>query len=349
MIGSPSRHLVAGVLLAVLGVSVLPGAAAADPKPSLNEVQRQVDDLNHQAGQAAERYNTAKVELTEANRRLRSVRNRYALTQRRLDAMKTLVGRIAVASYKAGSLDSSVQLILSDNPTQFLRQASDLTQVNRRQDAMLRGMETARLRAAADRKAVAEQRARAQDLQQRIAAEKRTVEARLASARELLGRLEAKQRARMAFMRQEAVDRSLGARSDAMRASRSSRGDDFPTVDGPASGRAADAVKTAFAQLGDPYAYGAAGPNAFDCSGLTMYSWAAAGVSLPHSSSAQYSAVRHISVSDLQPGDLVFYYSPISHVGIYIGGGRIIDAPYPGLNVHISGLHSMPLVGAGRP
>ena len=80
-----------------------------------------------------------------------------------------------------------------------------------------------------------------------------------------------------------------------------------------------------------------------------MYSWAAAGVSLPHSSSAQYSAVRHVSISDLQPGDLVFYYSPISHVGIYIGGGRIIDAPYPGLNVHITGLHSMPLVGAGRP
>jgi len=349
MIGIPSRHLVAGLLLAVLGVSVLPGAAAADPKPSLNEVQRRVDDLNRQAEQAAERYNTAKVELTEANRRLRSVKNRHAVTQRRLDAMKTLVGRIAVASYKAGSLDSSVQLILSDNPTQFLRQASDLTQVNRQQDAMLRGMETARLRAAADRKAVAEQRARAKDLQERIAAEKRTVEARLATARGLLAQLEAKQLARMATMRRVAVERSLGARDDAMRASRSDRGDDFPTVDGPATGRAADAVKTAFAQLGDPYSYGAAGPNAFDCSGLTMYSWAAAGVSLPHSSSAQYGAVRHIPISDLQPGDLVFYYSPISHVGIYIGGGRIIDAPYPGLNVHITGLRSMPLVGAGRP
>jgi cell wall-associated NlpC family hydrolase len=349
MTGSSSRHLVAGLLLAVLGVSLLPAAAAADPKPTLNEVQRRVDDLNQQAERAAERYNTAKVDLTEANRQLRSVRNRYAVTSRRLDAMKTVVGRIAVASYKAGSLDSSVQLILSDNPTQFLRQASDLTQVNRRQDAMLRRMETARLRAAADRKAVAEQRARAEDLQLRIAAEKRTVEARLAAARGLLGRLEAKQRARMAFLRQQAVDRSVDARDDAMRASRSSRGDDFPTVDGPASGRAADAVKTAFAQLGDPYAWGAAGPNAFDCSGLTMYAWAAAGVSLPHSSSAQYSAVRHVAISDLQPGDLVFYYSPISHVGIYIGGGRIIDAPYPGLNVHVTGLNSMPLVGAGRP
>ena len=349
MTGIPSRHLVAGLVLAMLGVSLLPGSAAAEPKPSLAEVRRQVDDLNHQAEQAAERYNTAKVKLTETTRRLRSVRNQYDVTQRRLDEMQTLVGRIAVATYKAGGIDSSVQLLLSDNPTIFLRQASDLTQVNRRQDAMLEGMAAARLQAAVDRKAVAEQRARAVDLQAKIAAEKRTVEARLATARDLLGRLEAKQRARLAAIHRVAVQRALSARSDAMRASRSSRGGDFPTYDGPATGRAADAVRTAFAQLGDPYSWGAAGPNAFDCSGLTMYSWASAGVSLPHSSSAQYSAVQHVSVADLQPGDLVFYYSPISHVAIYIGGGRIIDAPYPGLNVHVTGLHSMPLVGAGRP
>ena len=138
-----------------------------------------------------------------------------------------------------------------------------------------------------------------------------------------------------------------------MRASRSSRAavaSDFPirTTGRPPAARPRPSGPR-YAQLGDPYAWGAAGPSSFDCSGLTMYSWAAAGVSLPHSSSAQYGVVRHVAISDLQPGDLVFYYSPISHVGIYIGGGRIIDAPYPGLSVHITGLHSMPLVGAGRP
>jgi cell wall-associated NlpC family hydrolase len=260
-----------------------------------------------------------------------------------------LVGRIAVASYKSGGLDSSVQLLLSNDPTAFLRQAADLTQVTKHQDHLLADMQAARLSAAVDRKAVAEQQARAQDLQGEIAAEKRAIEGKLATARALLGRLEAKQRAQLMSIRQAATDRALGARSDAMRASRSSRDGDFPTYDGPASGRAAVAVKTAYAQLGDPYQWGAAGPGSFDCSGLTMYSWGAAGVSLPHSSSAQYSAVPHVSISNLQPGDLVFYYSPISHVGIYIGGGRVIDAPYPGLSVHISGLYSMPLVGAGRP
>ena len=344
-----SRSLLAGLLLAVFGISVLPGAAAAGPKTNLNQVQRQVDQLNRQAEQAAERYNTAKVELTDTTRQLRAARNKYAATQRRLDAMQVLVGRIAVASYKSGGLDSSVQLLLSDDPTGFLRQAADLTQVTKHQDHLLADMQAARLSAAVDRKAVAEQQARAKDLQGEIAAEKRTIEGKLATARALLGRLEAKQRAQLMSVRQAATDRALGARSDAMRASRSSRDGDFPTYDGPASGRAAVAVKTAFAQLGDPYQWGAAGPGSFDCSGLTMYSWGAAGVSLPHSSSAQYSAVPHVSISNLQPGDLVFYYSPISHVGIYIGGGRVIDAPYPGLSVHISGLYSMPLVGAGRP
>ncbi len=343
------RRLLAGLLLAALSIAVLPGAASADPSPSLGEVQRRVDALNHDAADAAERYNTAKVQLNETNRRMRSAQNRYAVTKRHLDEMKALVGRIAVASYKSGGLDPTVELVLSEDPTTFLRQAADLSQLNRRQSAMLAGMEGARLQAAVDRKAVADQRARARALQERMATEKSAIEARLTQARDVLARLEAKQRARLLALQQAATQRALGARSDQMRASRSSRGDEFPTYDGPASGRAAAAVKTAFGQLGDPYAWGAAGPGSFDCSGLTMYSWAAAGVSLPHSSAAQYGAVRHISVSDLQPGDLVFYYSPISHVGIYIGGGRIIDAPYPGLSVHISGLYSMPLVGAGRP
>ena len=109
------------------------------------------------------------------------------------------------------------------------------------------------------------------------------------------------------------------------------------------------AVAYAKAQVGDSYVYGAAGPDAFDCSGLTMAAWSQAGVSLPHSSSAQYSSGPHISESELQPGDLVFYYSPISHVGMYIGNGQIVNALNPGAGVQISGLHDMPYVGAVRP
>jgi len=109
------------------------------------------------------------------------------------------------------------------------------------------------------------------------------------------------------------------------------------------------AVAYAKSKVGNGYVYGAAGPSVFDCSGLTMAAWSQAGVSLPHSSSAQYSSGRHISESELQPGDLVFYYSPISHVGMYIGNGQIVNALNPGAGVVISGLHDMPYVGAVRP
>jgi cell wall-associated NlpC family hydrolase len=102
------------------------------------------------------------------------------------------------------------------------------------------------------------------------------------------------------------------------------------------------------AQVGKAYVYGAAGPNAFDCSGLMMMAWAQAGISLPHSSSAQYGMGRHVSSNDLQPGDLVFYYSPISHVAMYIGNGLIVEAANPGAGIRVSPVFSMPYAGATR-
>ncbi len=115
------------------------------------------------------------------------------------------------------------------------------------------------------------------------------------------------------------------------------------------SGRASAAVNYALAQVGKPYVYGASGPNSYDCSGLTMASWAQAGVSLPHSSSAQQGYGSPVSSSDLQPGDLVFYYQPVSHVGIYIGNGTIVHAANPNDGVTTAGVFSMPYSGAVRP
>jgi peptidoglycan DL-endopeptidase CwlO len=108
-------------------------------------------------------------------------------------------------------------------------------------------------------------------------------------------------------------------------------------------------VAFAYDQLGDRYVYGASGPNAWDCSGLTQGAWAAAGVSLPHSSTAQYSSGRKVSKSELQPGDLVFFYSPISHVGIYIGDGNMIHASNPSKPVAIAPIDYIPYSGAVRP
>ena len=117
----------------------------------------------------------------------------------------------------------------------------------------------------------------------------------------------------------------------------------------PQQVRAQEALRYAESKIGSPYVYGAAGPNAFDCSGLTMMAWAQAGVGLPHSSSAQMGSGARVSSNNLKPGDLVFYYSPVSHVGIYIGNGQIVHAANPGTGVVVAGVFSMPFSGAVRP
>lgn len=117
---------------------------------------------------------------------------------------------------------------------------------------------------------------------------------------------------------------------------------------GPASGAAQKAVQTALAQIGDPYVWGAGGPNAYDCSGLTSYAWAAAGVSLPHSSAAQFGYGQKVSRSQVRAGDLVFFYSPIHHVGLAINNSQMVHAPTFGTPVQIASIDSSPFVGATR-
>ena len=114
-------------------------------------------------------------------------------------------------------------------------------------------------------------------------------------------------------------------------------------------GAAAAAVAYAYAQLGKPYRYGAAGPDSFDCSGLTKAAWGAAGVSLPHNAARQYSSMAHLTRANLAPGDLVFYYSDIHHVALYIGNGMVIHAPHTGDVVRVAGMDMAPIYGYGRP
>ena len=125
--------------------------------------------------------------------------------------------------------------------------------------------------------------------------------------------------------------------------------DKTPAPPPPVSSGAGKALATAQAQIGKPYQWAAAGPDSFDCSGLTMYAWGAAGVSMVHSAAAQYDEFPHVSQSELQPGDLVFFGSPIHHVGIYEGGGIMIDAPQTGTFVRRDSIARADYAGASRP
>lgn len=361
MVVRHSRHCVAAglaicAMLSGLLISI-PSSAVAEPRQSLSSVQAQIDALNREAEHAGEAYNDANVRLTEVNRRLKKVRARLVRQQASVREMQNVIGQLAAAAYKSGGVDTGLQLLLSDDPQAFLQQASALDQLSKQQRIALREMTRVRQSLAHSRASVAQQRARATALKKVLAREKATVETKLAAAKRLFGTLKAADRARLAAQRRAAAARARAGRGQYARASRFTRANEAnaadatsaPAYDGAGSGRAAVALRTAFGQLGDPYRWGGTGPSSFDCSGLTAYAWRAAGVSLPHSSAAQYAGGRKISRSELRPGDLVFYYRPISHVAIYIGGGQVIDAPYPGRSVHITPIDTMPYVGAVRP
>ena len=322
-----TRSLKTAAIALALAVAVgfMP-TSPAQAKPDIKDVQARVDRLYHEAEQASERYNDAKLELAELTKDLRSLKADQARQDARLAVVRGRVQDTVVRQYEGQGISAVGQLIVSDDPSSFLGQLSTMSAYNDLQGEMFDSYAT-ELKALDIRREASEQRAAdVAATEKKLAAEKATIDKKLAEAKSLLSDLKEQEREEIL-----------------------SRGDVRVPSDVPASGRAAAAVNYAMAQVGKAYVYGAAGPSAFDCSGLTMMAWAQAGVALPHSSSAQYSSGPHIAASDLRPGDLVFYYSPISHVGMYIGNGMIVNALNPGAGVRVSALYSMPYVGAVRP
>jgi peptidoglycan DL-endopeptidase CwlO len=317
---------ISGVLLAVVIGSVPSSPAQAEP--TIDEVQHRVDRLYREAEQASERYNQAKVELEELRKDLDALEADQDRQDGRLATVREQVQDSIISQYEGTSISAVGQAVVSDDPSAFLSQLTTMSAYNDIQTQLLDDYST-ELKALDIRKsATDDRRAQISAIEQQLADDKAIIDDRLAEAKDQLATLKEQEREEL-----------LASRSGTVR---------LPT-DVPVSGRAAAAVQYALAQVGDAYVYGAAGPSAFDCSGLTMMAWAQAGVGLPHSSSAQFGSGPHVSSSDLQPGDLVFYYSPISHVAIYIGNGLIVHAANPGTGVRVAGVFSMPYAGAVRP
>ncbi len=298
----------------------------AQAEPDIDDVQARVDRLYHEAEQASERYNDAKIELGHLSADLDSLQSDQDRQDDQVESVRNDVQNAIIRQYQGQNISAAGQMLLSEDSSAFLSQISTMSAVGQLQDRVFNDfateLEALDIRSDATRKRVDQVAA----LEKQLKDEKATIDDKLAEAESLLDRLKEEER------------------EDIL-----SRGSERLPSDVPASGRAAAAIQYAMAQVGDSYVYGAAGPSAFDCSGLTMMAWAQAGVALPHSSSAQYGSGPHVAASDLQPGDLVFYYSPISHVGMYIGNGMIVHAANPGAGVRVSALYSMPYVGAVRP
>lgn len=314
-------------LTAIAAVGLVP-ASPAQAEPDIKDVRAKVERLYHEAEQATERQHDARLELAELRNDLAALKADERRQGDRLESVRGEVADSILRGFQGESISTVGQVVVSEDPAAFLGQLSTMSGFNQLQDDLFDAYSTELAALDLRREATAERVAEIAETTEQLTAEKKTVDARVADAEALLDRLEAEERERL-----------LTSRSSSARLPSSV----------PASGRAAAAVQYAMAQVGDAYAFGAAGENAFDCSGLTMRAWGAAGVGLPHSSSAQFGSGPRVSASDLQPGDLVFYYTPISHVGMYIGNGLIVHAANPGTGVVVSGLNSMPYVGAVRP
>ncbi|MDQ1044950.1 C40 family peptidase [Streptomyces sp. V4I2] len=332
----PSRARIATLGMAAGAVSLLPTQSQAAPEPTLEDVRKQVETLYEEAEAPTEEYNAITEKQAKLQREVDGARDRLARKQQEVNELREKIGPLAAAQYRDGGIDPSVELFLSGDPDNYLDQAAMLDRTSSRQADALRAMQT-KQRELTQERTDAQKRLKALEETRAEAAEtKNEVQGKLAEARKLLNSLTAQQRARMEAD-QERDDASAGA------------SDSAASYNGPASGRAKTALDFAYAQLGKPYEWGSTGPNSYDCSGLVGAAWRTAGVSLPRTVKQMYDAGRKVSKSDLQPGDIIYWYNDTQHNGMYVGNGKAIHAPRTGKNIEIVPLDSMPFFAASRP
>jgi cell wall-associated NlpC family hydrolase len=286
-------------------------------------VRQEVEQLQEDAAEAGENAQAAKVQLARLKSQLSSVQQEAEAQKASVDSIRRSLASIAVARYKSTGLGEGVELLFSSDPSLYLSSAGSLENITRKQSAELRKYATAKQRLDATSLTVEDKLRLVQAAEARYRAQAAQVKRKLEQAEELLSKLEKKDRERLLKLQaMDEAERQAYSREQARLAN---------TV----SGRAGIALRYAFKQIGDNYVWGAAGPIRWDCSGLTMRSYEQAGVRLPHSSRAQFGYGRSIARSNLLPGDLVFFGSPISHVGIYVGKNKMVHAPRPGAKVQI--------------
>jgi cell wall-associated NlpC family hydrolase len=318
-------------------ISLLP-ATPADAAPSLTQVQAQVIRLEEDATAAAEGAQEAKVKLAALTRNLAGIQAQAAVQAKTVDQISKALGTIAVNQYKSGTLSQSLELLFSSDPALYLSSAGSLEAITRRKSTQLRKFQTAELQLNATSLTVADRLAQVKALEKKLAERSALAQRKLAQAEVLLSKLKKEDRERLARLAEE---RENADQQSSLKAAKSAVG---------LSGRSGIALKYALQQIGDRYVFGAAGMTTWDCSGLTMRAFQSAGVKLPHSSAAQARMGKSVSFSQKKPGDLIFFGRPVSHVGIYLGGARMVHAPRSGSRVKVATLDMgrKPLVAVRR-
>ncbi|MCX5035864.1 MULTISPECIES: C40 family peptidase [Streptomyces] len=362
--GIRTPALATAALTSVALLSQTANATPSDDRPTLEEVEKKVDDLYRQAGSATEKYNAAKEKTSKQRKKVDGLLDDVAQRTQKLNDAREELGSFASAQYRTGAaVPETATLLLADSPQDYFDQNQLMDRLTGRQKSAVDDYVTQQSETMKKRREATEGLETLTESQNDLKTAKSTVQKKLATARELLSELTAEEKARLAAIekkkqeeaerkaaelakqqaaqeeaerkrREEAAQQESGSGSSGTSGGTGSSDSSGSSTPGASTGTKAEkAIAFARAQIGKPYVWGATGPGSYDCSGLTQAAWKAAGVTLPRVTYDQVNAGTTVSVSQAQPGDLVFFYDDISHVGLYIGDGMMIHAPKPGAYV----------------
>ncbi|MEV0006533.1 NlpC/P60 family protein [Streptomyces sp. NPDC051840] len=364
---TPAVGLTTAALASVTLLSTQSATAApAEPRPSIEEVQKKVDDLYRQAGTATQKYNEAKSASAGQRAKVDALLEAAAKRADKLNETRRELGNYAAAQYRSGAIAPTATFFLADDPQSYFDQDQLMARMTSQQQKAVSDFRTQQKEAAAKRVEATKSLEELTESQDSLRTSKQQVQAKLTEARTLLSKLTAEEKARLAELerKKEAEAKRKAeelARQQAEKEKAEQAAKEEASQEGTGTGTGGTASDSGYAtkaekvlafaraQIGKPYVWGATGPSSYDCSGLTQAAWKAAGVNLPRTTWDQVEVGTRVATADLQPGDLVFFYDDISHVGIYKGDGMMIHAPKPGANVREESIYYMPIYGSVRP
>ncbi|MEU3614282.1 NlpC/P60 family protein [Streptomyces sp. NPDC006872] len=362
--GTGKRGLLVVAVTVVCAVTVLgaPGTAFASPSPSptpsstagstapalpstasnkdLEAVRTQLEALYHDAAVATDAYNAAEEAAKRQSAEIVALATKIVEGREKLDDLKDRAGAAARSQYRTGGLPDEAQLMLSDDPTEFLNGAGRVLQGERATKGLLSELTRTQEDLEQYSTDASAQWQKLEAGRKTKAAAQKKIETQIAAAEKLESQLEKEDKKRLEQLEAQAAQQAQTAwLSTGVLAE----------INSSATAQGTKAVQYATAQIGKPYVWGAEGPDSFDCSGLTSEAWKSAGRAIPRTSQEQWNQLPHIAVADMRPGDLIIYFDDASHVAMYVGDGLIVHAPRPGRTVTLAGAGSMPILGVVRP
>lgn len=349
--------------LALTVASFLPATSTATAAPkavTIAEAKAQIEQLEVEAAAIDQEWVGVKEQLDAGRAKLARKQVDVKVQTARVARVKRQVGQVALAQFQNRNVDTAAQIFFNSDSDTFMSQISTVEKVSENQNTVLQDFQEQQAALAELQHSSETDLATLAEQEEELAALRADSDAKVAESKKVLARLTAAERAAIAAAEKaaaaEAKRKAEAAAAKDAAAGGTGKGATTGSSAGGSSGaadsgssRGAKALAFARAQLGKAYRFGAVGPDAYDCSGLTGSAWKAAGVTLPRTSQDQIGVGRSVSRSELQAGDLVFYYDDISHVALYVGNGQIIHAPNSRSSVKYADVDSMPWAGARRP